>query len=116
MVAILGGYLVIVFIAAIIMGFIGIYVSKSKNRSGWEGFLFGFFLSILGIIIAALLPTIKKDKPAELTVDEKKQMEHKARALQQRADEMNRKTAKIRNIILIIVFLMILITYLTRTP
>ena len=109
-------FLILAGLTAIIMGFIGRYVSKSKNRGGWEGFLFGFFLSILGIIIAALLPTIKKEKPVELTADEKEQMEQKAKALQQRADEMNRKTAKVRNIILIIVFLMILLAYLTRMP
>lgn len=107
---------ILVGLAAIVMGFIGRYVSKSKNRGGWEGFLFGFFLSVLGIIIAALLPTIKKEKPVELTGDEKEQMEQKAKALQQRADEMNRKTANVRNIVLIIVFIMILLTYLTRTP
>jgi CDP-diglyceride synthetase len=107
--------LVLIGIGAIVMGFIGRYVSKSKNRSGWEGFLFGFFLSILGIIIAALLPTIKKEKPAELTADEKEQMELKAKELKQKADEMNRKTAYVRNIVLLVVFLMIVFAYLSRT-
>ena len=107
--------LVLIGIGAIVMGLIGVYVSNSKNRSGWEGFLFGFFLSILGVIIAALMPTIKKEKPTELTAEEKEQMELKAKELQRRADEMNRKTAKARNIVLLVVFLMIVFAYLSRT-
>lgn len=112
--AILGGYLIIVFIAAIIMGFIGVYVSKSKNRSGWEGFLFGFFLSILGIIIAALLPTIKKEKPAELTAEEKEEMELKAKVLKQKADKVNQTTTNVRNIVLFMVLIMILIALFSQ--
>ena len=107
--------LVLIGIGAIVMGLIGVYVSNSKNRSGWEGFLFGFFLSILGVIIAALMPTIKKEKPTELTAEEKEQMELKAKELQRRADEMNRKTAKARNIVLLVVFLMIVFAYLFKT-
>ena len=112
--AILGGYLIIVFIAAIIMGFIGVYVSNSKNRSGWEGFLFGFFLSILGIIIAALLPTIKKEKPAELTAEEREEMELKAKVLQQKADKVNQKSTTVRNFVLFICLVMFLIALLSR--
>ena len=112
--AILGGYLIIVFIAAIIMGFIGVYVSRSKNRSGWEGFLFGFFLSILGIIIAALLPNIKKEKPAELTAEEREEMELKAKVLQQKADKVNQTTTNVRNIVLFMVLIMILIALFSQ--
>ena len=45
---------------AIIMGILGRYVAKEKNRSKAEGFWLGFLFSILGVIIVALLPT--KDK------------------------------------------------------
>ena len=45
------------FILAIIMGLLGRYVAKEKNRSKAEGFWLGFLFSILGVIIVALLPT-----------------------------------------------------------
>ena len=65
---------------ALIMGLLGRYVAKEKNRSGLEGFLFGFFLSILGIIIVALLPTIEKEEPVELELtDEQKKLTKKER-------------------------------------
>ena len=76
--------LIYLVIGALIMGFIGIYVSDQKNRSGWEGFLFGFFLSIVGVIIVALLPTIEEEEPAELTDERRKEMELKAEALKEK--------------------------------
>ena len=45
-----------------IMGFLGRYVAKEKNRSKAEGFWLGFLFSILGVIIVALLPTKEKLK------------------------------------------------------
>ena len=48
------------FILAIIMGLLGRYVAKEKNRSKAEGFWLGFLFSILGVIIVALLPTKEK--------------------------------------------------------
>ena len=48
------------FLLAIIMGFLGRYVAKEKNRSKAEGFWLGFLFSILGVIIVALLPTKEK--------------------------------------------------------
>jgi len=45
------------FLLAIIMGLLGRYVAKEKNRSKAEGFWLGFLFSILGVIIVALLPT-----------------------------------------------------------
>ena len=56
-------------IHCIILGFFGRYVALQKNRSASEGFLFGFFLSAVGILIIALLPN--KDKSKKLT-DSKK--------------------------------------------
>ena len=47
-------------IVAIIMGILGRYVAKEKNRSKAEGFWLGFLFSIFGVIIIALLPTKEK--------------------------------------------------------
>jgi len=60
---------------AIIMGILGRYVAKEKNRSKAEGFWLGFLFSIFGVIIVALLPTIEKEIPAELTDEEKKELQ-----------------------------------------
>jgi len=51
-------------IVCLITGFIGRYVAKEKNRSATEGFLFGFLLNLVGVIIVALLPT-KEPKPED---------------------------------------------------
>tara|TARA_B100000579_G_scaffold265539_1_gene219004 strand:+ start:324 stop:599 length:276 start_codon:yes stop_codon:yes gene_type:complete len=62
-------------IVAIIMGILGRYVAKEKNRSKAEGFWLGFLFSILGVIIVALLPTkdkivkIENSEPTEPLVD-----------------------------------------------
>ena len=66
---------------ALIMGLLGRYVAKEKNRSKAEGFWLGFLFSIFGVIIVALLPTIEKEIPAELTDERRKEMELKAEAL-----------------------------------
>ena len=52
--------LFVLVVVGFITGFIGRYVAKEKNRSGSEGFWFGFLLSLIGVIIVALLPTKKK--------------------------------------------------------
>ena len=60
---------------AIIMGILGRYVAKEKNRSKAEGFWLGFLFSILGVIIVALLPTkdkivkIENSEPTEPLID-----------------------------------------------
>ena len=48
-------------IHCIILGFFGRYVALQKNRSASEGFLFGFFLSLIGILVVAMMPTNKKE-------------------------------------------------------
>lgn len=48
-------------IHSVILGLFGRYVALQKNRSPSEGFLFGFLLSMVGILIIALLPN--KDEP-----------------------------------------------------
>ena len=50
-------------IHCIILGFFGRYVALQKNRSASEGFLFGFFLSLIGILVVAMMPTNEKEKP-----------------------------------------------------
>ena len=41
---------------ALITGFFGIYVAKKRGRSNTEGFLLGFFFSLLGVLIEVMLP------------------------------------------------------------
>jgi hypothetical protein len=50
--------------AGVITGTIGGWVAKEKGRDRTEGFLFGFFLSIPGLIIEGLLPTKPMAPPA----------------------------------------------------
>ena len=45
-----------------ILDLVGIYVSKAKNRPAIEGFMLTLVLGLLGILIAAVLPT--KEAPA----------------------------------------------------
>lgn len=47
-------------IQGIIFGFIGIAIARNKGVSDGTGFFFGFFLSLLGLIIVALLTPPKK--------------------------------------------------------
>ena len=65
--------LIVAIVAAIIFGLIGRYVAKEKNRSEADGFIGGFFLGPIGIIIVALMPTLEKKpiKEIELTDEEK---------------------------------------------
>ncbi len=44
--------------AAVISGFVGLYISGQKHRSGAEGWWFGFFLGPVGWIIEGLLPVV----------------------------------------------------------
>ena len=71
--------LIVAMVAGIIFGLIGRYVAKEKNRSGAEGFLGGFFLGPIGIIIVALMPTIEKSpiKEIEFTDEEKETIKKK---------------------------------------
>jgi hypothetical protein len=50
----------ITIIVCIILGFVGSAIAKEKNREPSEGFLYGFFLSVFGLIIIAILPTKEK--------------------------------------------------------
>ena len=99
------GIITISVVAGVVTGFIGRYVAKEKNRSGSEGFWFGFLLSLVGVVIVALLPTKEANvepKKAELTEE---QLEEKKKKLEQ-AQKDNKRTARIW---LIITFLLTLI-------
>ncbi len=47
------------FVAAAITGLIGIQIARAKGREGLEGFLWGFFLSVIGWFVVLLLPEVK---------------------------------------------------------
>ena len=99
------GIIIISVVAGFITGYIGMYVAKEKNRSGSEGFWFGFLLSLIGVIIVALLPTKETNvvsKKAELTEE---QLEEKKKKLEQ-AQKDNKRTARIW---LIITFLLMIV-------
>ena len=96
-------------IVAIIMGILGRYVAKEKNRSKAEGFWLGFLFSIFGVIIVALLPTIEKEVPVEieLTDEQKKEIElERQKSL--------RGLRQIRNFIFFIAFLLILLALINQ--
>ena len=99
------GIITISVVAGVVTGFIGRYVAKEKNRSGSEGFWFGFLLSLIGVVIVALLPTKEANvepKKVELT---KEQLEEKKKKFEQ-SQKDNKRTARIW---LIITFLLTLI-------
>jgi hypothetical protein len=48
------------FLLAAACGALGSAISKHKNREPVEGFLLGFLLSVIGLVVAAVLPA----KPA----------------------------------------------------
>ena len=65
----------IAIVAAAIFGLIGRYVAKEKNRDVAEGFIGGFFLGPIGIIIVALLPNKEKVVISDEEKEEQKRLE-----------------------------------------
>jgi hypothetical protein len=57
-----GGY-------ALVCGGFGAYVADKKDRSRFEGFMFGFFLGPIGVVAAACLPDLRKIKLDETVVN-----------------------------------------------
>jgi hypothetical protein len=53
--------LLAVFVA---FGFLGSYLAGQKHRSPAEGFLLGFALGPIGLLLEVLLPTLTPPKPA----------------------------------------------------
>jgi uncharacterized membrane protein YeaQ/YmgE (transglycosylase-associated protein family) len=58
-----GSWFFAVLIAGVITGLIGLWIAKEKGRNGGEGFLLGFLLSVIGLIVEGLLPEIAKLNP-----------------------------------------------------
>ena len=86
-------------LSLIIMGFLGSYVAKEKNRSGTEGFLLGLLFSLIGVIIVALLPTKEKPKEIVISDEEKVKLKREQEELMKKKDEerkeMMRKEDKV---------------------
>jgi len=52
-------WLIAALVSACVFGFAGAYISRQKNREPIEGILFGVLLGPLGLVIAAVMPSIK---------------------------------------------------------
>lgn len=46
----------------------GVYVARQKNRSVWEGVVFGLCFGPLGVLIVACLPEGQRREPRERAV------------------------------------------------
>ena len=98
--------IIISVVAGVVTGFIGRYVAKEKNRSGSEGFWFGFLLSLVGIIIVALLPTREaKVAPKKVELTEE-QLEDKKKRFE-KAQKENTKSA----ITMVVISLLLMVAY-----
>lgn len=53
-------------VGGVVFGLAGGYVSGQKRRPYGEGFLFGLLLGPIGLLIAALLPTVKRTTPEKV--------------------------------------------------
>ena len=88
----------ILFILSVIFGFVGRYISIQKNRSNTEGFLFGFFFSVFGLIIISLLPT-KQNVKTVIPLEQSKSINK---------ESIERKSIDRNKLLLIIMFIVIL--------
>lgn len=52
-----GNLLLLALIVGAVCGGIAYNLAWKKNRSGIEGFLWGFFLGVIGLVVVALLPS-----------------------------------------------------------
>jgi hypothetical protein len=110
----------IVILSSVIMGFLGSYVAKEKNRSGTEGFLLGLLFSLIGVIIVALLPTKEKQKEIVISDEEKEKLKREQEELMKKKDEerkeMMTKEDKVIGKIMLwgsgVLFLIFIILYL----
>ncbi len=102
----MGDLILMSVVAGVVTGFIGRYVAKEKNRSGSEGFWFGFLLSLVGIIIVALLPTREaKVAPKKVELTEE-QLEDKKKRFE-KAQKENTKSA----ITMVVISLLLMVAY-----
>ena len=96
-----GNYFFLLIISCIVFGYIGSYISNEKKRDKTEGFLFGFFLSILGLIILGLLPT-KESSQVETTMSNNHSMSD---------DEVDEKKMYGRLVFALVLIILSLIIY-----
>ena len=114
-------YFLLYSILALGCGILGQYMAKEKNRSQGEGFAFGFFLGILGVIIIGLLPTkeAKEVVEFELTAEEKNQIREKQKLKEEQAKiareraQVNQKMALIFLAILIAILILMIFIFKT---
>lgn len=103
------GQITLYLIVALVTGFIGQYVAKEKNREQGEGFILGFLLSVLGIIIVALLPTkLSIQQPQvtkELTEEEKAVLAEKERKRAEQQIVLNKRRVRVNYILGVVVLL-----------
>lgn len=112
-------YILLYLIVALGCGLLGQYMAKEKNRSKGEGFAFGFFLGIFGVIIVGLLPTkeAKKVVRVEPAQEEKEQIgqkqiqkEEQAKVAREKA-QITQKTALTFLVILILIYIVFSISF-----
>lgn len=102
----MGDLILMSVVAGVVTGFIGRYVAKEKNRSGSEGFWFGFLLSLVGIIIVALLPTREAKVAANKVELTEEQLEDKKKRFE-KAQKENTKSA----ITMVVISLLLMVAY-----
>jgi uncharacterized membrane protein YeaQ/YmgE (transglycosylase-associated protein family) len=49
---------------AALCGGIGCAIAQAKNRKGYEGFVIGAVLGVVGIVIVLCLPRLSRERPA----------------------------------------------------
>ena len=59
-------WITIVVVQAVVCGALGAYVSAAKNRDAAEGLILGVLLGVIGVLIAALLPTVANEPKRRL--------------------------------------------------
>ena len=56
---------------AVVMGGLGAYFSEKKGRTHLEGFLMGFLLGLIGLLIVLALPKKKKEDQVNFSFSSK---------------------------------------------
>jgi hypothetical protein len=84
------GFIIAVIFGVILFGILGSWVSVQKNRDGSEGFLLGCLFGPLGVLIAALVPTLPKPAATQLSKpsSEREPTPEEKEAARREADEL----------------------------
>lgn len=96
--------LLIALLGGLVTGFIGSYVAGEKGRSTLEGFIFGFLLSLLGVLIVGILPNKEKPAKKELTEEE----------LQKRKELAKQGDSKVTKMIIALVVILVLLVVIAN--